>query len=144
MKDNWTTRVVGSSVILVPYRRQHVDKYHAWMRDPLLQVRYLLVFTVFRIPIRLMRIRIQAPLKEDWFLKIFKIRVFSNCTIGHGEGKEREQVLCVCFNKFSESVRFLTDPDPDFADLDPFFYPLPADDNEYLKFKHHTNIKFSS
>ena len=31
MKANWSTRVVGTKVILVPYTAAHVEKYHAWM-----------------------------------------------------------------------------------------------------------------
>jgi hypothetical protein len=38
MKENWNTRVVGQRVVLVPYRKHHVEKYHAWMQDPELQV----------------------------------------------------------------------------------------------------------
>jgi hypothetical protein len=34
MRLNWTTRVCGSHVQLVPYRRLHVSKYHDWMKDP--------------------------------------------------------------------------------------------------------------
>ena len=36
MKDNYETCIVGSKCILVPYRRVHVEKYHAWMQDPAL------------------------------------------------------------------------------------------------------------
>ena len=31
MKANWSTRVVGRKVILVPYTASHVEKYHGWM-----------------------------------------------------------------------------------------------------------------
>ena len=34
MKLNWTTKVLGSKVILVPYRAEHVTKYHDWMKQP--------------------------------------------------------------------------------------------------------------
>lgn len=36
VKLNYETCVVGSSSILVPYRREHVKKYHDWMLDPVL------------------------------------------------------------------------------------------------------------
>ncbi|GBG29065.1 N-acetyltransferase 9-like protein [Hondaea fermentalgiana] len=36
MRTNWETRLVGKRVVLVPYRRQHVEKYHEWMKDPAL------------------------------------------------------------------------------------------------------------
>jgi RimJ/RimL family protein N-acetyltransferase len=36
MKLNYETCLVGSSSILVPYRRDHVQKYHDWMLDPVL------------------------------------------------------------------------------------------------------------
>jgi RimJ/RimL family protein N-acetyltransferase len=36
MKLNYETGLVGSSSILVPYRREHVKKYHEWMLDPAL------------------------------------------------------------------------------------------------------------
>jgi RimJ/RimL family protein N-acetyltransferase len=36
MKLNYETCLVGSSSILVPYRREHVQKYHDWMLDPAL------------------------------------------------------------------------------------------------------------
>jgi RimJ/RimL family protein N-acetyltransferase len=36
MKLNYETALVGSSSILVPYRREHVKKYHEWMLDPAL------------------------------------------------------------------------------------------------------------
>ena len=37
MKDNWNVRVVGSKVVLVPYRACHVPTYHQWMQDEQLQ-----------------------------------------------------------------------------------------------------------
>lgn len=37
MKVNRNTVLVGSKVVLVPYRKQHVPRYHAWMKDPLIQ-----------------------------------------------------------------------------------------------------------
>ena len=37
MKTNWQTRIVGSKVCLVPYRKYHVEMYHKWMQDPYLQ-----------------------------------------------------------------------------------------------------------
>ncbi|KAL0476837.1 N-acetyltransferase 9-like protein nat9 [Acrasis kona] len=30
-KYNWNTRLIGDKLILVPYRREHVYKYHDWM-----------------------------------------------------------------------------------------------------------------
>jgi RimJ/RimL family protein N-acetyltransferase len=36
MKLNYETCLVGSSIILVPYRQEHVKKYHEWMLDPVL------------------------------------------------------------------------------------------------------------
>ena len=33
MKTNWLTKLVGSKVILVPYREGHVEKYHHWMKS---------------------------------------------------------------------------------------------------------------
>lgn len=37
MKVNWTTQLIGTKVILVPYQGQHVPKYHEWMKNPHLQ-----------------------------------------------------------------------------------------------------------
>ncbi|KAG8744430.1 hypothetical protein FRC10_010208 [Ceratobasidium sp. 414] len=34
MRLNETTAVVGQKVVLVPYRAEHVPKYHEWMTDP--------------------------------------------------------------------------------------------------------------
>jgi RimJ/RimL family protein N-acetyltransferase len=36
MRLNYETVIVGSKCILVPYRRDHVERYHHWMLDPLL------------------------------------------------------------------------------------------------------------
>ncbi|KLO17841.1 acyl-CoA N-acyltransferase [Schizopora paradoxa] len=33
MKVNETTALVAKDVILVPYRKEHVEKYHEWMKD---------------------------------------------------------------------------------------------------------------
>lgn len=33
MKENQNISIVGSKIILVPYRAYHVPKYHEWMRD---------------------------------------------------------------------------------------------------------------
>jgi RimJ/RimL family protein N-acetyltransferase len=37
MKLNQNTVLRGSRVVLVPYRPEHVQQYHAWMQDPALQ-----------------------------------------------------------------------------------------------------------
>lgn len=37
MLVNSNTVLVGHKVVLVPYRREHVPKYHEWMKDPLIQ-----------------------------------------------------------------------------------------------------------
>ena len=37
MRINRNTVLVGSRVVLVPYRKQHVPRYHEWMKDPLIQ-----------------------------------------------------------------------------------------------------------
>ena len=37
MRINRNTVLVGSKVVLVPYRKQHVPRYHEWMKDPLIQ-----------------------------------------------------------------------------------------------------------
>lgn len=37
MRLNESTVLVGDKVVLVPYRREHVAKYNAWMQDPVLQ-----------------------------------------------------------------------------------------------------------
>ena len=34
MKLNIKTKLEGEKIILVPYRKHHVDKYHKWMSDP--------------------------------------------------------------------------------------------------------------
>ena len=34
MRDNWNTSITGDSIILVPYKRCFVEKYHSWMQDP--------------------------------------------------------------------------------------------------------------
>lgn len=33
MRDNFNTCFVGSRAVLVPYLKEHVDKYHEWMKD---------------------------------------------------------------------------------------------------------------
>jgi hypothetical protein len=37
MRQNKTTAIVGEKVILVPYKREHVERYHEWMKDAYLQ-----------------------------------------------------------------------------------------------------------
>lgn len=37
MKQNANTKIEGEKVILVPYKREHVEQYHTWMQDPALQ-----------------------------------------------------------------------------------------------------------
>ena len=37
MRSNWTCQIVGSKVVLVPYREAHVEKYHRWMKSEELQ-----------------------------------------------------------------------------------------------------------
>lgn len=39
MRLNADTTITGGRVVLVPYRREHVERYHGWMRSPELQVR---------------------------------------------------------------------------------------------------------
>lgn len=33
MRDNEFTKIVGTNVILVPYRKKHVERYHEWMKS---------------------------------------------------------------------------------------------------------------
>lgn len=33
MKDNINTKIIGERITLVPYRKEHVKKYHLWMQD---------------------------------------------------------------------------------------------------------------
>ena len=37
MRDNLLTTIQGNKVLLVPYKRKFVKKYHQWMEDPFLQ-----------------------------------------------------------------------------------------------------------
>lgn len=37
MLVNRDTVLVGKKVVLVPYRREHVPRYHEWMKDPVIQ-----------------------------------------------------------------------------------------------------------
>uniref|UniRef100_A0A0K8TN31 Putative phosphoglucosamine acetyltransferase n=1 Tax=Tabanus bromius TaxID=304241 RepID=A0A0K8TN31_TABBR len=37
MKINETTQIIGRNVILIPYEERHVEKYHQWMQNPLMQ-----------------------------------------------------------------------------------------------------------
>jgi hypothetical protein len=37
MRDNYNLVIRGQQVVLVPYRREHVELYHSWMQDPVLQ-----------------------------------------------------------------------------------------------------------
>ena len=34
MKDNYIHALVNDKVVLIPYRKHHVAKYHEWMCDP--------------------------------------------------------------------------------------------------------------
>lgn len=36
MRENQDVQIVGERVVLVPYRRKHVEKYHNWMLSSLL------------------------------------------------------------------------------------------------------------
>ena len=36
MRKNYETLLIGSKVLLVPYRPEHVEKYHEWMKSPFL------------------------------------------------------------------------------------------------------------
>ncbi|XP_021928502.1 N-acetyltransferase 9 isoform X5 [Zootermopsis nevadensis] len=38
MKKNRFTQILGKNVILVPYKAEHVPKYHEWMKSPELQL----------------------------------------------------------------------------------------------------------
>ena len=39
MRNNYGTVLVGKSAVLVPYRKEHVETYHEWMKsDFLLQM----------------------------------------------------------------------------------------------------------
>ncbi|XP_076225502.1 N-acetyltransferase 9-like protein [Nomia melanderi] len=37
MKDNEFTKIIGPNVILVPYKKKHVERYHEWMKSAELQ-----------------------------------------------------------------------------------------------------------
>ncbi|KAJ1940123.1 N-acetyltransferase 9, partial [Kickxella alabastrina] len=37
MRNNEHLAIIGSQVILVPYEKEHVLKYHEWMESPFLQ-----------------------------------------------------------------------------------------------------------
>jgi hypothetical protein len=37
MKANQDTIITGKSVLLIPYKKEHVLTYHGWMQDPFLQ-----------------------------------------------------------------------------------------------------------
>ena len=37
MKLNWNTKIIGEKVVLVPYCKKHVPKYHEWMKSEELQ-----------------------------------------------------------------------------------------------------------
>merc|ERR1711865_350447 len=37
MRENTTTCIAGERAVLYPYRPQHVETYHGWMKDPWLQ-----------------------------------------------------------------------------------------------------------
>ncbi|XP_076649534.1 N-acetyltransferase 9-like protein isoform X2 [Halictus rubicundus] len=37
MKDNEFLKIIGMNVILVPYKKKHVKRYHEWMKSPELQ-----------------------------------------------------------------------------------------------------------
>nr|XP_022905444.1 N-acetyltransferase 9-like protein isoform X2 [Onthophagus taurus] len=34
MLINRNTKIIGSKVILIPYKKEHVEKYHRWMQSP--------------------------------------------------------------------------------------------------------------
>lgn len=37
MKTNQNIKIIGNTVILVPYEAKHVEKYHSWMESKELQ-----------------------------------------------------------------------------------------------------------
>jgi hypothetical protein len=41
MRANYDTTITGTKCILVPYRREHVETYHAWMQGARVRVRRL-------------------------------------------------------------------------------------------------------
>ncbi|CAH1180488.1 unnamed protein product [Phaedon cochleariae] len=38
MRINKDTTIVGNNVVLIPYKKEHVDKYHEWMKSTELQM----------------------------------------------------------------------------------------------------------
>lgn len=37
MRINENVAIVGQSVLLLPYQKSHVEKYHSWMKSPEIQ-----------------------------------------------------------------------------------------------------------
>ncbi|KAK9760696.1 hypothetical protein K7432_014998 [Basidiobolus ranarum] len=37
MRKNENLVIVGNTVVLVPYKQEHVERYHEWMKSPFLQ-----------------------------------------------------------------------------------------------------------
>lgn len=57
MRDNWNLNIRGEKVLLVPFTKDLVEKYHGWMQDP-----YLLEMTGSE-PLTLQE---EYEMQEDW------------------------------------------------------------------------------
>lgn len=57
MKDNWNVKILGNNVLLIPYKKEFVERYHEWMKDP-----HILQMTASE-PLSLVE---EFKMQEDW------------------------------------------------------------------------------
>ncbi|XP_014600686.1 PREDICTED: uncharacterized protein LOC106785058 [Polistes canadensis] len=80
MKKNKFTRIIGQSVILIPYKKKHVIRYHEWMKSPELQ------YLTASEPLTLAE---EYEMQKDWLLDEKKCTfIILDKTIFHSTGDE--------------------------------------------------------
>lgn len=103
MKLNYETCVVGNKCVLVPYRPEHVPKYHQWMLDP-----FLLEMTGSE-PLSLAEeVAMQQAWRDDDEKCTFIVLAKDQCDFGDFDPEND----CSCSNNTNGSKTF---DDPDFC-----------------------------
>ncbi|KAL9658777.1 hypothetical protein ABK040_005931 [Willaertia magna] len=70
MKLNENTRIIGEKVILVPYCKEHVEKYHEWMKSEFLQT---------MTESEPLTIEQEYEMQQDWYLDEMKSTIEGMC-----------------------------------------------------------------